>query len=73
MVGQLNRMEVKQVKKITDCNPIRIRTKGRPKNRWRDEITHDLKKLKLRNCVQFVKGRKVWNDLVQKTKSYAGF
>jgi hypothetical protein len=39
----------KLVKKISDWNPIGVRTKGRPKNRWRDEVINDLKKLKLRN------------------------
>jgi len=39
----------------------------RPKNRWRDEVINDLKKLKLKNCSQLVKYRKVWNNLVQKT------
>jgi hypothetical protein len=68
--GHLNRMEVKLVNKIADWNPLGFTTKGRPKNRWRDEMHYvilDLKKLKLRNWIQFVKGRKAWNDLVQKT------
>ena len=45
-LGCLNRMEViKLVKKISDWNPIGVRTKERPKNRWRDKVMHDLKKL----------------------------
>jgi hypothetical protein len=48
--GQLTRMlAIKLVKKVTDWDPIGIRTKGQPKNRWRDEVMVDLKKLKLRN------------------------
>jgi hypothetical protein len=50
--------------KITDWNPIGVRTKGRPKNRWRDEVIHDLKKLRLRNWSQLVKDSKAWNDMV---------
>ena len=70
--GHLNRMEdIKLVRKITDWNPIGLRTKGQPKNRWRDEVINDLKKLKLRNWIQFVEDRKAWNDLVQKTKTHA--
>jgi len=35
--GHLNGMEdIKLVKKITDLKRVGIRTKGRPKNRWRD-------------------------------------
>jgi hypothetical protein len=40
---------IKLVKYVTDWNPIGRRTKGRPNNRWRDEVMNDLKKLKLRN------------------------
>ena len=46
----LNRMEdIKLVKKITDWKPLAVRTKRQPKNRWRDKVMMDLKKLKLRN------------------------
>jgi len=37
--GHLNRVEgIKLVKKSTDWNPVGVRTKGRPKSRWRDEV-----------------------------------
>jgi hypothetical protein len=73
MVGHLNRMEgIKLVQKITDWNPTGIRTKGRPKNRWKVEIIYDVKKLKLRNCIQLVKDRKAWNDLVKKNNTRVG-
>jgi hypothetical protein len=69
----LNRMkDIKLVKKITNWNPIGIRTKGRPNNRWRDEVMNALKKLKRRNQNQLVKDRKEWDDLVQKTKALEG-
>ena len=64
--GHLNGMEgIKLGKKITDWNPIGIRTKGRPKNRWRDEVINYFKKPKPRNWIQLVKDKKVWNELVQ--------
>jgi hypothetical protein len=57
--GHLNRMDdTKLVKKFTDWNPIGIRTKGRSKTRWSDEVINDLKKLKLRNSIQLVKDEK---------------
>jgi hypothetical protein len=56
---RLNRMEdIKLVKKVTVWKPIEVRTKGRPKNRWRDEVINDLKKPKLRIWIQIVKDRK---------------
>ena len=71
--GHLNGMEgIKLVKKITDRNSIRIRAKGRPKSRRRDEVINDLKKLKQRSWILLVKDRKVWNYLVQKTKTHVG-
>jgi len=60
------------VKKIADWIRIGVRTKGQPKNRWRDEAIKDLKKLKLRNWVQIFKDRKAWNDLVHKTETHVG-
>jgi hypothetical protein len=63
--SHLNRMAGKKLVKIADWNPIGVRTKGRPKNRWRDETICDLKKVKLRNWSQFVKDRKSCIDLVQ--------
>jgi len=64
--GHLNKMkDIKLVKHINDWNPLGIRAKGRPKYRWENEVITEIKKLKLRNCIQFVKDRKAWNDLVQ--------
>jgi len=59
--------DIKLVKKITDLKRVGIRTRGRPKSRWRDEVINGLKKLKLRNWRQLVRRWKAWNDLVQKT------
>jgi hypothetical protein len=48
--GHLNRMgETKTVRKITKWNPIGMRSKERPKNRWKDEVLKDLKKLLVKN------------------------
>jgi hypothetical protein len=49
---------IKLVKKITDWNPIGVRTKGQPMNRWRDEVISDFSKLTLRNWIQLVKERR---------------
>ena len=65
--------DIKLVKKITEWDPIGIRTKEQPQNRWRDEVINDLKKLKLRNWIELVRDRKTWHDLVQKTKPHVGW
>jgi hypothetical protein len=38
-----------------DWNPIRVRSKGCPKQRWRDEVLNELKKLKVKNWTYLVK------------------
>jgi len=56
---RLNGMEgIKLVKKVTVWKPIEVRTEGRPKNRWREEVINDLKKPKLRSWIHIVKDRK---------------
>jgi hypothetical protein len=49
-----------------------MRSKGRPKNIWKDQVLHDLKKLKVKNRPHLVKDRKAWYELVQKTKTHKG-
>ena len=51
--------DIKLVKEITDLNSVYIGTKGRPKDRWRDEVINDLIKLKPRNWIQLIKDREV--------------
>ena len=60
------------MRKITEWNPIRMRTKGRPKNRWKDEVLNYLKELKVKNWTYLVKDRKAWCELVQKTETHKG-
>jgi hypothetical protein len=63
-------MEDIKLVKITDWNPIGVRTIGQLKNRWRDEVKGDL--VKLRYWSQLVKDGKSCNDLVQKTETHGG-
>jgi hypothetical protein len=65
--------DIKLVKKITDWNPVGVRSKVSPKIRSRDEGINDLQKLKLRNWSQLIDERKALNDLVQRTKTHVGF
>jgi hypothetical protein len=60
-------------KRIKEWNLIGMRSTGRPKNRWKDEVLNDLKTLKVKNWTYLVKDRKVWCELVQKTETHKGF
>jgi hypothetical protein len=51
---------------------MEVKSEGRPKNRWTDEVINDIKELKLRYWSQIVKDRKAWNDPVQKTQTHVG-
>jgi hypothetical protein len=42
------KQDIKIVKNITDGNPVGVRTKGQPKNKWRGKIVDVLRTLKLR-------------------------
>ena len=71
--GHLNRVgKTETVRKITEWNAIGMRSKGRPKNRRKDEVLNDLKKLKVKNWTYLVKDRKVWCELVQTTEPHRG-
>jgi hypothetical protein len=48
----------KTVRKITEWNPTGMRSKRHPKNRWRDEVLNDVKKLKVKNWTYLIKDRK---------------
>jgi hypothetical protein len=41
--------KTKTGRKIAEWNAIGMRSNGRPKSRWKDEVLNDLKKLKVRN------------------------
>jgi hypothetical protein len=40
---------------------------GSPKNRWEDDIRNDMKKLKIKNCIQDCKN---WKLYVEKAKTF---
>jgi hypothetical protein len=69
--GNLNKMEkTKTVRKIMAWNPIGMRYKVRPENRWKDGVISGLKKLKVKNWTCLVKDRNAWYELVQNTRTH---
>ena len=43
---------------------------GRPKNSWEDDITKDMKKLKINNWTGCIQDRNNWKLCVQKAKTF---
>jgi len=47
------------------------RSLGRPKNRWEDDIRHDMK-LKIKNWTSCIQDRNNWKLYVEKAKTING-
>ena len=55
--------EERMVKRVYKWKPLLTRPLGRPKNRWEDDITSDMKKMKIKNwtsCNQDRNKRKLY-------------
>jgi hypothetical protein len=49
---------------------MRIRPVGKPRQRWKEDVMVDLKKLKVKNWKETAKGRRTWRGLVDKAKTH---
>ena len=47
-----------------------IRTSGRQKNRWENDIRNDMKKLKIKNWTSCIQDRNRWKLYVEKAKTF---
>jgi hypothetical protein len=45
---------------------------GRPRQRWKEDVTEDLKNLKIKNRKETDKDRRTWRDLAEKAKTHKG-
>jgi hypothetical protein len=61
--------DTRTVKKLFKCNPLTKRPKGRPKNRWADNIIQDLSHMKIKNWITYVQDRVKWKEIVEKAKT----
>ena len=69
--GHLHRMsEDRMVNRVYKWKPILTRPLGRPKNRWEDDIIHDMKKLKIKNWTGCIQDRNRWKLCVEKAKTF---
>jgi hypothetical protein len=42
---------------------------GKSRQRWQEDVTEELKKLKVKNWKEELKDRRTWRDLAEKTKN----
>jgi hypothetical protein len=61
--------DTRTAKKLFKWNPSTKRPKGRPKNRWEDNIIQDLSHTKIKNWLTCVKDRVKWKEIVEMAKT----
>ena len=70
-LGHVERMQnEREVTRIYKWKPLAYRPKGRPKNRWEDEVRMDLQKMKIKIWERSVLDRDSWRTIVEQTKTH---
>jgi hypothetical protein len=68
-LGHIQRMDqARPARKLLEWKPMGTRPVGRPRQRWQEDVTDDLKKLKVKNWKEIAKDRRTWRDLAEKAK-----
>ena len=72
-LGHIQRMDrARPSGKLLDWRPMGNRPVGRPRQRWKEDVMEDIKKLKVKNWKETAKGRGTWRDLFEKAKIHKG-
>jgi len=69
--GHVQRMpDSRTVKKIFNWTPLTARSKGRPKQRWEDNIIQDIYQLNIKNWTVCVQDRTKRKNVFEKAKTF---
>jgi hypothetical protein len=69
--GHVQRMlDSRTVKKIFNWTPLTARSKGRPKQRWEDNIIQGIRQINIKNWTVCVQDRMKWKNVVEKAKTF---
>jgi hypothetical protein len=60
------------VKKVFNTKPIGIKTTGRPKMRWEDDVIQDMKTLGVNNWRSLAIQKVSWQKLLRKARAHVG-
>jgi len=60
----------REVTRIYKWKPLSSRPKGRPKNRWEDDVRMDLQKMNIKNWKRCVLDRDSWRTIVEGTETH---
>lgn len=69
-LGHIMRKEGSTIKLITQWKPGEDRPRGRPRIRWHDEVTKDLRKMGVAEWTEKAKDRKAWRKIVNEAKTH---
>jgi hypothetical protein len=64
--------QARPTRKLLDSKPMGTRPVGRPRLRWQEDVTEDLRKLKVKNWKETAKDRRTWRHLAEKVKTHKG-
>jgi hypothetical protein len=69
-LGHVERMtEDNNVKKIKRWKPMSKRQIGRPKLRWENDVSADIKSMNLRNWKNVAQDRERWKKVIEQAKT----
>jgi hypothetical protein len=69
--GHVQRMpDSRIIKKIFNWASLNVRSKGRPKQRWEDDIIQDIRQLNIKSWTACVQDRVKRNNVVEKAKTF---
>ena len=72
-LGHLESMEENRLpKKIFTQELEGTRRRGRPRERWKEEVERDLQVLGVRRRRELVGDRRKWKDIVRQAKAHSG-
>jgi hypothetical protein len=72
-LGHIQRMDqARPARKLLHWKSMGTRPVGRPRQRWQEDVTENLKKLEVKNWKEIVKDRRTWTDLAEKAKTHKG-
>ena len=72
-LGHIQRMDqARPTGKLLEWKPVGARPVRKPRQQWQENVTEDLKKLKVKNWKEAAKDRRTWRDLVEKAKTHKG-
>jgi hypothetical protein len=65
--------QARPTRKLFVWRPRGNRPIGRARQRWKEDVMKDLKRLEVKNWKKIAKYRRIWRDLADKLKTHKGF